>query len=509
MGILFSCIPAVSLVKNSVRGSYLTEIRQIVFEKLLKLDIMFYDQEGSENIISKAEDGLESLGKIFYFLGNGDIFVSVPVSVGALFYLWSQDPIFSIGVLVIGILCFISKIYLGPIVEELYDQKYDIQRGLDISQREILENLTIVRTYQAEKDLVEDCKSKTKEISEKEGKIFGLELLLDIFSYNSGNFIMVMSLLILLPKVASGSLDSGGIMALIMYAHKVLQLIWIFQNKSSEESMMWKNIEGLIDLLEYQPVTIFSSPGINFQGLSQGIEISNLRFGYHDNLEILHNINLFLPSKIKIALVGPSGAGKSTFVKILMGLYPKFQGEIFVDGNFLSEYSEQSFYQQIGYVSQDVPLFSGTVRDNIIFGNKSKYRNDDQLLKIINQASAEFILNLPYRLDTKLGQAGTKLSGGEKQRLAIARLLFKNPSIIVLDEATASLDNITEKNIQTNFQILDEISGKKTWIVIAHRLSTVRDSDIILVLDNGRIVCTGNHEYLLDHCDLYKQLNFM
>lgn len=210
-----------------------------------------------------------------------------------------------------------------------------------------------------------------------------------------------------------------------------------------------------------------------------------------------------------LIITAETGAGKSTLVKILMGLYPKFEGEILVDGCTLSTYSEQSFYQQIGYVSQDVPLFSGTIRDNIIFGNKSKYKNDDQLVKICKSASAEFILNLPDKFDTKLGQAGTKLSGGEKQRLAIARLLFKNPSIIVLDEATASLDNITEKNIQNNFQVLDNLSGKKTWIVIAHRLSTVKDSDMIIVLDNGRIISTGTHQYLLDNCALYRELNFL
>jgi ATP-binding cassette subfamily B protein len=224
------------------------------------------------------------------------------------------------------------------------------------------------------------------------------------------------------------------------------------------------------------------------------IEFHNVNFGYETNRQILHNVSFKVGAGKKIAIVGPSGAGKSTISRILFRFYDVDSGYVTIDGNRIDEITQKSLREAIGIVPQDTVLFNDTIRYNIQYGRPGASREDvDEAAR--HASIDQFIKKLPDGYDTMVGERGLKLSGGEKQRVAIARTILKGPRILLFDEATSALDSHTEKEIQAS---LSEVSKNRTTLVIAHRLSTVVDADEIIVLDGGRIQERGQHQELLE-----------
>jgi ATP-binding cassette subfamily B protein len=228
----------------------------------------------------------------------------------------------------------------------------------------------------------------------------------------------------------------------------------------------------------------------------------SFEYGDRQGKHVLSHISFNVKAGHKVAFVGPSGSGKSTLCNLIPRFYELHEGKITLDGNDLRNITIKSLRDQVGIVQQDVFIFAGTIGQNIAYGKFDA--TDEEIILAAKRAEAwDFIVELPDGLNTTIGERGVKLSGGQRQRLSLARMFLKNPKILLLDEATSALDNKTERQIQTT---LDELAKDRTTLVVAHRLSTIKDADWIYVLTDQGIIEEGTHETLLAHKGVYHRL---
>ena len=262
------------------------------------------------------------------------------------------------------------------------------------------------------------------------------------------------------------------------------------------------NIENMFAVLDVKPGVVDRDDCTELIVADGEIRFHDVHFGYGDTRDIIRGVSFTVPSKQKVAIVGSSGAGKSTLFKLLFRFYDVSSGDITIDGQSVRQVSQRSLRRQIGVVPQDTVLFNSSIFENVRYGRIDA--SDDEVREAIRLAYlSDFIASLPKGESTMVGERGLKLSGGEKQRVSIARALLKHPPIMVFDEATSSLDSHSEKII---LKAIGEISHQQTTLVIAHRLSTIMDADRIIVLDNGQVAEQGSHVELLARGGFYAHL---
>lgn len=329
----------------------------------------------------------------------------------------------------------------------------------------------------------------------------------NIFNNNASSMIQKLTGFAILlfggHKVMNGEMTVGQLIAFQMLAGQASAPIYRLTGMWQSVQQAGLSLERIGDILKVPPESVQTKKSTKLEQIKGNIVFDNIVFRYRaDGREILNKVNLNITAGMKVGVVGRSGSGKSTLAKLLQRLYIPESGRILIAGHDISKLDPVWLRRQIGVVLQENYLFNGSVRQNIAFARSSASINE--VIQAARMAGAhEFILELPEGYDTMVGERGTALSGGQQQRIAIARAILTNPSIIIFDEATSALDYESERIIMDNFA---EIAIKRTILMIAHRLSTVKRFDLIIVLDNGKVVEQGKHDELMDRKGIYYNL---
>ena len=303
-------------------------------------------------------------------------------------------------------------------------------------------------------------------------------------------------------QVMQGTTTPGELAAFFLYALIIAGPIGTFIRLYTQVQEASGSIHRVYEILDTQPLIQNPDNPIAIGNLEGRIQFDNVTFGYRETAEVIHDVSLDILPGQTAALVGPSGAGKSTLIKLLFRFFDPSTGTIRLDGHDIRTLDRKSFLSQIALVPQETLLFGGTVKENILYGKLDA--TDTELKEAAQKANAhEFIVGMEKGYNTVVGEKGAKLSGGERQRIAIARAILKDPKILVLDEATSSLDNRSESLIQ---DALETLMFERTTFIIAHRLSTIHKADQIIVLDKGNIVEAGQHDDLMSRKGLYHNL---
>ena len=477
------------------------ELRLDTYSHLQELELSYFEERSTGELLSIVNDDINQLERFLNF-GAAEIlqFLTVIFAVGGSFILIAPS------VAPFAILP-IPFIFWGSfaIQKQLAPRYADVREKAGFISSRLANNLSGIATIKSfttenyERSRVFDESDAYRRSNRK-------AIALSAAFYPLIRFLVVVGFIATLffggVAVANNRLTVGTYGFLVFI---VQLLLWPFASLSQimdEYQRAMASIRRVMGLLD-TPIAI---PGgdrtLQLTTVRGEVQIENIAFAYKERHNILKNLSLHIPAGANIGIVGATGSGKSTLVKLLLRFYEIQSGRIRIDGVDIRELQLQELRRCIGWVSQDVFLFHGTVAQNIAYGNLAA--SDEEIVRAAQLAEAhEFILELPQGYDTIVGERGQKLSGGQRQRIAIARAILKDPPILILDEATSAVDNETEAAIQKS---LTKITQNRTTIAIAHRLSTIRHSDRIYVMDKGEIVEQGKHEDLLALNGIYASL---
>ena len=474
-------------------------LRTDTFKNVLSLDLQYFENKSSGRLMAILNDDVNQLEK---FLDTGankllQTITTVIVIGGTFLYISPLIAVFAfipIPVIVFGSFKFTKTI------SSRYTLIRNTIENLNADLSNSLSGILTVKSFNREKKEFDRIVTSSNEL--KSANYHAIKL--------SSAFIPIIRIAILFGFTTT--LLIGGFMALdgeinvAMYSVLLFitqRLLWPLTELGDTFDLYQRAMASFkrINALKNAEPDI-KNGSVESKGMKKSISLKNVNFSYVENFPVLNNVTLEIQKGTSTAIVGSSGSGKSTLIKLLLRLYDVNAGKILIDDEDIKEFDIHSLRRNIGLVSQDIFLFEGTVFDNIAYGNLEA--TDDEIWNAIKLSESEkFISLLPDKKDTVVGERGQKLSGGQRQRISIARAILKNPELLILDEATSAVDNQTELEIQNSLDLLKE---GKTVIVIAHRISTIQNADVIHVLEKGKIVESGSHEELVNLKKIYSNL---
>lgn len=481
-----------------------TDMRRKLFSHLQKLSFRFFDNQKTGHLIGRITNDLNNIGEMAHH-GPEDIFIAVMTLIGSFALMASINLELTLITFIIVPLMAAVVIFFGGRMTKAYRRLFGEVGNFNARIEDNIGGIRVVQSFANEKH--EEKLFAVDNQNYRKTMLLAYKTMAKSISISY----MMMRLITIFVMVCGawfyidGKLELGEFMAFILLSNIFFRPI---EKINAVIESYPKGIAGFnryIEVMDTDP-EIQDAPGaIEVDHVQGNIHFDHISFGYEEGRPILSEVNLNIRAGETIAFVGPSGAGKTTICSLLPRFYDVNEGRITVDGIDIRDMKLESLRKHIGIVQQDVFLFSGTIRENIAYGDLDA--TDAQIWEAARRASlAEHIEKLPEGMDTVIGERGVKLSGGQKQRMSIARMFLKNPPILILDEATSALDTATEAAIQES---LAELSVDRTTLVIAHRLSTIRNADRIIVMNEEGIAEQGKHDELVAQGGVYSRLNAM
>lgn len=496
---IFSYIQGIIMTNISQKLAY--RLRKEVSKKINKLPMKFYDNKTHGEILSVITNDIDTLSQNLNIEAT-QVISSVATIIGILIMMFSIDWIMTLVALLtlplsIVIIAFIMKKSQG-----YFKSQQDYLADVNGEVEEMFSNQSVIRVFNAENKMIskfEYDNNKLADVAWKSNFVSGLMHPIMNFVGNLGYVVIA----ILGSYFAIiGRITVGNIQSFIQYTKNFTNPIAQIAQISNMLQSMVAASERVFEFLDEEEEKEKNKKFIPTNKIEGSVEFKNVKFGYNQDKIIINDFSAKVKPGQKIAIVGPTGAGKTTIVKLLMRFYDLNSGEILVDGHNINDYRKEDIRGLFGMVLQDTWLFNGTIMENIRYGKLEA--TDDEVIEACKMAHVHhFIQTLPDGYNMMLNEETTNISGGQKQLLTIARAILADPKILILDEATSSVDTRTEILIQ---KAMDKLMEGRTSFIIAHRLSTIKNADLILVMDSGDIVEQGTHEELLKKNGFYAKL---
>jgi ATP-binding cassette subfamily B protein len=501
--VVFNAVQQIAMIQISQKLVY--TMRDEIDKKLSKLPIKYFDSHSRGDILSRVANDVENIAMTLQMSLNQVVTAIVTLVSVLVFMLMMSFSLTAISIVTI-ILCMLMTQVIAKRAKGYFTEQWASTGDLNGQIEEMYTGHSLVKVFNRQQAAMERFSVDNERLYESSFKatfISGaIQPVMNVI--NNLNYVAVCVFGGL--KAIAGTMGIGDVTAFITYSKQLMQPITQTASLASTIQSTIASAERVFELLDEPEAVADQEPLVELQD-PKVIKFENVSFSYKPDTKLIENLNITVRPGDKVAIVGPTGAGKTTLVNLLMRFYEVDGGRITIDGVDIRRVPRENLRSHIGMVLQDVWLFNGTIRENIAYGYNAltgKEATDEEIVAAAKMAYVDhFVKTLAEGYDTVINDDATNISQGQKQLMTIARAFLSDPSILILDEATSSVDTRTEVLIQKAMQKLME---GRTSFVIAHRLSTIRDADVILVMNNGTIIEQGNHQQLLDKKGFYYDL---
>ena len=508
-GVLMVISSAISLTFGGLAGYYCAmagagfskNMRASLFNKVQEFSFANVDKLSTASLVTRCTTDVNHAQQSFMMLIR-TVFRAPSMLIFSTIMAFINQPqmawVFLIAVPLLGIVMAFLATKVHPYFRTMF-KKYDKMNAT------VQENLTAIRVVKAfVRDDFEEQKYEqaTEDVRQHQFKAESIIILMNPLTSTVMYGTMISLILICVTEIAHGTMASGTLSAMMSYSTQILSSVMMICFIAVQLVMSRASIDRIYEVLETEP-TITDGPS-DAKVESGSIVFNNVSFSYTDDKDnpTLENINLTINSGESVGIIGGTGDGKSSLVHLIPRFYDVMQGEVLVDGRNVKDYTLYNLREGVSMVLQKNVLFSGTIKDNLLWGNENA--TDEEMIEACKLAQAdEFIKTFPDGYDTYIEQGGTNVSGGQKQRLCIARALLKRPKILILDDSTSAVDTKTDAFIRQGFK---RFIPDTTKIIIAQRVGSVQDADLIIVMDNGKIADMGTHDKLLTSSEIYREV---
>ncbi len=488
------------IVVAKISAKYTLELRKKVNRKMEKLPLKYFDKKSHGEVLSLITNDID---KISQNLSNAltETVTCIIAVLGMLIMMFSINVTMTLAIIIILPICMILTAKIASKGQKYFTLRQEGLAKVDTKVEEMLRNHNIVKVFNSEDKILKEFNKENDLLADSTWKSNFIGGIMHPIMMLIGNLSYVVIAFLGGLFVIQGKITVGNIQSFITYAKNFTNPIGSLASIMTELESMIAASERVEDYLSEEEEKKVENP-VPLNNVQGNITFDHVKFGYDENKIIIKDFTAHIESGKKIAIVGPTGSGKTTLVKLLMRFYDVNSGNILIDGINIKDVERTSLRKNIGMVLQDTWLYSGTIMENIRYGRLDA--TDDEVIASAKEAQVHhFIQTLPDSYNLEINEETSNISEGQKQLLTIARAILKNPKILILDEATSSVDTRTEELIQ---KAMDTLMKGRTSFIIAHRLSTIKNADLILVLKDGDIIEQGTHEELLKKNGLYKSL---